>query len=201
MKKIILISLQFSLFLVCTSSTQLLQAQTTVSKSCGKCQKPVSQYATIGDVCPHCGVRWGYENTKQTKSTISINDSHSTNNSNNYETEIKYFVRQFLSYTDAEDALNLSNCYASFIDNFYGTKNISRSDVISSEKKYWLKNDYEKFDVSDITVKIIDRGYHVEIRGFYTKDYRLNNQGRAIIKSLKISHDFKIYYIKDTFIN
>jgi uncharacterized protein YgiM (DUF1202 family) len=33
------------------------------SKSCGSCQKPVSAYSEVGDYCPHCGVRWGYENT------------------------------------------------------------------------------------------------------------------------------------------
>lgn len=33
------------------------------SKSCGSCHKPVSSSAKVGDYCPHCGVRWGYENT------------------------------------------------------------------------------------------------------------------------------------------
>lgn len=75
MKNIISKSLQFSLLLMCTFGTLLLQAQTTVSKSCGKCHKPVSQYATIGDVCPHCGVRWGYENTSKTTSTRTVDYS------------------------------------------------------------------------------------------------------------------------------
>jgi len=33
------------------------------SKSCGSCHKAVSSYAKVGDYCPHCHVRWGYENT------------------------------------------------------------------------------------------------------------------------------------------
>ena len=72
MKKNISKSLQFPLFLIFTFCTLLLQAQTTVSKSCGKCHKPVSEYATIGDVCPHCGVRWGYENTSKTTSNRKV---------------------------------------------------------------------------------------------------------------------------------
>jgi hypothetical protein len=42
------------------------------SKSCGSCQKPVSSYSQVGDYCPHCHVRWGYENT--TTSTRYVND-------------------------------------------------------------------------------------------------------------------------------
>ena len=39
---------------------------TTQSKSCGSCGKQVSIYSKIGDYCPHCGVRWGYENERRT---------------------------------------------------------------------------------------------------------------------------------------
>jgi uncharacterized Zn finger protein (UPF0148 family) len=45
------------------ASVLFSQTYTTVSKSCGKCGKPVSSSSKIGDICPHCGVRWGYENT------------------------------------------------------------------------------------------------------------------------------------------
>jgi hypothetical protein len=33
------------------------------SKSCGSCHKTVSVNSEVGDYCPHCHVRWGYENT------------------------------------------------------------------------------------------------------------------------------------------
>lgn len=33
------------------------------SKSCGACHQPVSIHSEVGDYCPHCHVRWGYENT------------------------------------------------------------------------------------------------------------------------------------------
>ena len=34
-------------------------------KSCGNCGMPVSGYAEVGQRCPHCGVRWGYKDSKQ----------------------------------------------------------------------------------------------------------------------------------------
>ncbi|RZK05200.1 MAG: hypothetical protein EOO46_16015 [Flavobacterium sp.] len=46
------------------------QTTTTVSKKCGKCGKSVSINSKIGDICPHCGVRWGYENSTTTSTTV-----------------------------------------------------------------------------------------------------------------------------------
>jgi len=37
-----------------------------LSKRCGKCSKPVSISSKVGDLCPYCGVRWGYENNNTT---------------------------------------------------------------------------------------------------------------------------------------
>ncbi len=54
--------LSILLFLLLINSL-VATGQTTVSKTCGKCHKQVSAYAQIGQKCPHCGVRWGYENT------------------------------------------------------------------------------------------------------------------------------------------
>ncbi len=42
------------------------QTYTTESKSCGSCHKPVSNNSRVGMTCPHCGVRWGYENEQRT---------------------------------------------------------------------------------------------------------------------------------------
>ena len=41
------------------------QSFTTESKSCGSCHKPVSNDSRVGMRCPHCGVRWGYENEQR----------------------------------------------------------------------------------------------------------------------------------------
>ena len=47
------------------------------SKSCGACHKPVSSNARVGQTCPHCHVRWGYENT-----TTRYVDSYAYDNYN-----------------------------------------------------------------------------------------------------------------------
>jgi uncharacterized protein YgiM (DUF1202 family) len=41
---------------------------TSVSKNCGSCGGAVSSNSCVGMRCPHCGVRWGYENTTTTTS-------------------------------------------------------------------------------------------------------------------------------------
>ena len=51
------------------------------SKSCGSCQKPVSSNSQVGDYCPHCNVRWGYENTTST-TTSNYNYDNSDYNAN-----------------------------------------------------------------------------------------------------------------------
>jgi predicted RNA-binding Zn-ribbon protein involved in translation (DUF1610 family) len=59
------------------------QTYTTESKSCGSCQKKVSNNSKIGMYCPHCGVRWGYENERRSTSTNYSYDNH--NSYDNYE--------------------------------------------------------------------------------------------------------------------
>jgi hypothetical protein len=45
---------------------------TTVSKNCGSCSKPVSSDSRVGMRCPHCGVRWGYENSTRSTSVSTV---------------------------------------------------------------------------------------------------------------------------------
>ena len=35
-----------------------ITVSTKISKSCSNCGKSVSNISTVGDTCPHCGVRW-----------------------------------------------------------------------------------------------------------------------------------------------
>lgn len=71
MKHILLI---FFLLAVSVNFTGLkAQTYTTESKSCGSCGKAVSNNSRIGMTCPHCHVRWGYEN--ETKTTNYKNSS------------------------------------------------------------------------------------------------------------------------------
>jgi predicted RNA-binding Zn-ribbon protein involved in translation (DUF1610 family) len=70
MKKIIF--LMFCYINIYNNNISLSQTYKTESKSCGSCYKAVSINSSIGDYCPHCGVRWGYENTtKSTKKTYN----------------------------------------------------------------------------------------------------------------------------------
>lgn len=61
---------------------------TTTSKSCGSCRGSVSSNSTIGMYCPHCGVRWGYENktySKTERNSYNYNYSYpSTRNRSNH---------------------------------------------------------------------------------------------------------------------
>lgn len=58
-------------------TTAKSQTYTTERKSCGACGKEVSIYSTVGMTCPHCGVRWGEENTTTDYSRIYNNDYYS----------------------------------------------------------------------------------------------------------------------------
>lgn len=55
------------------------QTYTTESKNCGACGKGVSKDSRVGMRCPHCSVRWGYEN--ETRSTNYIDYMNSPNSS------------------------------------------------------------------------------------------------------------------------
>lgn len=63
---------------------------TTVSKSCGSCGGAVSSNSCVGMTCPHCHVRWGYENTSRSTSystrTIPSSGSATTTGSANLRT-------------------------------------------------------------------------------------------------------------------
>lgn len=55
------------------------QTYTTESKSCGSCQGQVSINSSIGDRCPHCGVRWGWETSSYSTKTVTSFDYNSYN--------------------------------------------------------------------------------------------------------------------------
>lgn len=85
------------------------QSYTTQSKSCGSCGKQVSIHSKIGDYCPHCGVRWGYENERRTtysspdysksfgdmsKKIYSLNDIRNLINSQSARAKEQLFMRE-----------------------------------------------------------------------------------------------------------
>ena len=63
------------IFLVLATTPKYSHGQSTYytsSKSCGSCGGNVSINSRIGMSCPHCGVRWGYENKKYSKKEKTI---------------------------------------------------------------------------------------------------------------------------------
>lgn len=64
------------------------QTYTTESKSCGSCGKAVSNNSKIGMRCPHCGVRWGYENETRTTNHNKTYKQPSNSYQSSYDTPI-----------------------------------------------------------------------------------------------------------------
>ena len=58
------------------------QSYTTQSKSCGSCGRKVANNSQVGMRCPHCGVRWGYENEHR---TTSYDNTYSPSRNYNYD--------------------------------------------------------------------------------------------------------------------
>lgn len=159
MKKIFLtISILFSMFYSFT--------QTISSKSCGKCLKAVSNNSKIGDYCPHCGVRWGYENS----STSTINSSRinqqinlkekkqilstskNKNKSNNTDNQTN---NPFSHYFDGFTKLELQNWLEEKLTK-YSKENIycSENSLISPINKCWSNKEFEfKFQDEYFIVK------------------------------------------------
>ena len=48
---------------LCAWTSDVTAQTTVVTKRCGNCGQPVSETASVGDRCPHCGIIWGREKT------------------------------------------------------------------------------------------------------------------------------------------
>jgi hypothetical protein len=96
-----------------TSLTTKAQTYTTESKSCGACGKEVSINSRPGMTCPHCGARWGRENTSYSTNTYTSYDYNSYNNYYNSATTLsKCNVRSYPS--TSADILGQASAYSSF---------------------------------------------------------------------------------------
>jgi uncharacterized protein YgiM (DUF1202 family) len=118
--KTIILAISLTILNFASFTTKAQTYTTTESKSCGACQGEVSIHSSIGDKCPHCGVRWGRKTTTQTTSNNSFNsynNSYNFDNSYNYNystamTNSKCNVRSYPS-TSAE-VLGKASAYQSF---------------------------------------------------------------------------------------
>jgi rRNA maturation protein Nop10 len=73
--RVIILSLLITFSLI-TNNKSYCQSYTTHSKSCGACGKSVSSNSTVGMRCPHCGAKWGRQNTKTSSSTRYSNTDY-----------------------------------------------------------------------------------------------------------------------------
>ena len=109
--KTIFLSIAFTLLNLVTFSTKA-QTYTTESKRCGSCQGQVSIYSSIGDRCPHCGVKWGYENTSYTNKKQTSYDYYSYNNYSTAMTNSNCNIRSYPS--TGASIIGKANAYQSF---------------------------------------------------------------------------------------
>jgi len=84
MKQLILIGLLIVSSMTMSDSVYG-QTYTTESKSCGSCGKQVSNNSRVGMTCPHCGVRWGYENESKSTKYNYTTPSYNYNDYNSYK--------------------------------------------------------------------------------------------------------------------
>lgn len=82
-------------------------AQTHVSKRCGSCHKPVSANSRVGQRCPHCGVKWGYEN--ESRSTDIPNRSNNTT----YPKSLSDYIEEEKRKSDYYPSTNYDYPYSS----------------------------------------------------------------------------------------
>lgn len=84
--RVLIFTLLISVFTL-SSGKSFSQSYTTHSKSCGACGKPVSNNSTVGMRCPHCGARWGRENTHR---TTSYDYSYPSYSSDSWNSDYSY---------------------------------------------------------------------------------------------------------------
>jgi len=130
---------QILFFLCLTLSSQLYgQSSKVVSAQCGKCHKPVSTSAKVGDYCPHCGVRWGFENTTSTSIIIPSTSGRTTENQADKATNKKIIQKPVVSNASKSETeewlLSKLNAYCNEWDDCF--KNTSFFPYETSCYKY-----------------------------------------------------------------
>jgi len=165
------------------------QTTTTESKSCGACKKSVSIYSKIGDICPHCGVRWGDENTSIT-SDYKSNKSYPTySNTNQTKAKTKKKSNPFANKSK-EYTINWLNAkLEAHKHNYLKCNKILGSETCDIYKNYDFKfeNGYliVKYNVDDEDIVNYIPLYDIQFAN--GDDYHF----AIITKSSTVKHVFK----------
>jgi hypothetical protein len=191
MNKILLILFLFTISVFSFS-------QSYESKSCGKCGKSVSIYSKIGDICPHCGVRWGHENTssrissstsKNTSGLKQVKKIGSTNIQKNNTSKSVEVVNPFEQYSKYQLVAYIEENL-----NKYSKKYISCPDLnIGISQGCTTYSDYEiKIDDNFLIVKYNNDDKYDEVK--YFPIYNFGSIAHTLTSSIAISSDtYKTY--------
>jgi hypothetical protein len=195
MKRILVLLLMTLLTRILYPNICYSQTYTTSSKSCGSCRGAVSASSKIGDICPHCGVRWGYENTTTSSRTIK---KTKTNN---------YYQPQYNYNTENNSHINTKSPYNTVTNflTFLGNQNFLSAYNLTNNKIWWSYESFSSINayggISEITIyKItnvsisnsdaIVKAYYEAIdpingNGIYLQNFYLKkfNSGWKIIKT------------------
>lgn len=198
MKIIITVTLLF------TSGLIYSQATTTESKNCGACGKAVSTSAKVGDTCPHCGVRWGEENTR-TRTVESptyrfpttsyhiypnTNTSPSSTNTPPEKKKINPFLNKSKDYTITwlNDKLNTYkknyvNCSSDF--GSYGCLRYKDYDFRFQSEYLIVKYNYKENDIVNY-IPLYDIDYAYGKSG--NDDFSISTNAKTIISINKTTN-------------
>jgi len=163
------------------------QTYTTVSKNCGKCGKAVSSSSKIGDTCPHCGVRWGYENTSTSTSTSykksTLTDYTPSTGSNKTSTQktsssgapkVVKEKNPFSTYSKSQTENWIINKLNSYSKNFTNYSNVLGISSSTSYSDYEFKFQEGYFIVAYFYDNKDDKVTYIplyDINYLYGKDY------------------------------
>jgi predicted RNA-binding Zn-ribbon protein involved in translation (DUF1610 family) len=120
------------LFSIAIATNSFSQSYSTESKNCGSCGKSVSNNSRVGMYCPHCGVRWGYENeTKKTSTNYNYDYNYNSYEKTTGMTTISVNLRSGPS--TSSEILKVLPSYASV------------SIISSSGAWYYVEYSYDYF--------------------------------------------------------
>jgi len=147
------------------------QTRTVTSATCGSCKKAVSASSKVGDRCPHCGVRWGYENS----TTTSVPNSQLYFNYNQKSTESKSYNQSKSSYTTKTKSSPFASYSKQEMENWLEEKlNKYQKERISCFQNFKCRTDSEyefKLDGTFLIIKynhdnIVDKVEYLPLYDF-----------------------------------
>lgn len=155
------------IFLGFAANTNSINAQSysVESKSCGSCGKPVASTSTIGMRCPHCGVRWGYENENTTTKYTPSYRSTTPRVSNSYKAATykpKYsnsYASSFVSTSTKANLRSLPSTKSRVITTIPAYSPLT----VLSRSNGWYRVEYMQIDMESMTTQKLIGYIHTSV--------------------------------------